>query len=68
MQVFCHVSCVEVLNGSLPLTVHIRRTTDVTTWLFYRESCKAEDYTVLAGRLASILPDMRRIFEEGAKL
>ena len=27
---------------------------DVVTWLFYRESCLAEDYTVLAGRLAVV--------------
>ena len=38
---------------------------DMVTWLFYRESCKAEDYTVLAGRLSGVLPDMCRLFNHG---
>ena len=38
---------------------------DFTNWVFYKESCKAEDYTVLAGRLANVLPDLRRIYETG---
>ena len=37
----------------------------MTTWLFYRASCKAEDYTVLAGRLTGVLPDLRRIYNNG---
>ena len=37
----------------------------MVTWLFYRESCKAEDYTVLAGRLSGVLPDMCRLFNHG---
>ena len=41
---------------------------DVTTWLFYKESSKAEDYTVLAGRLVNVLPDVRRIYETGELL
>ena len=36
---------------------------DVVNWLFYKEACKAEaDYTVLAGRLSHLLPDMRRLY------
>ena len=38
---------------------------DMITWAFYRESCKAEDYTVLAGRLSGVLPDIRRLFNHG---
>ena len=38
---------------------------DVVTWLFYRESCLAEDYTVLAGRLSAVLPDLCRLFNHG---
>ena len=34
-------------------------------WLFYKEACKAEDYTILAGRLRNILPDMRRLYKNG---
>ena len=37
---------------------------DIVNWVFYKEACKAEDYTVLAGRLAGILPDLRRIYEK----
>ena len=36
---------------------------DCVNWLLYKERCKAEDYTVLAGRLSQILPDLNRIFE-----
>lgn len=36
---------------------------DVVNWLFYKEACKAEDYTVLAGRLSHLLPDIRRIYK-----
>ena len=38
----------------------------MTTWTFYREACKAEDYTVLAGRLSGVLPDLRRLYNNGA--
>jgi hypothetical protein len=36
---------------------------DCTNWLFYKAPCKAEDYTVLVGRLQGILPDLRRLYE-----
>ena len=36
---------------------------DYVNWLFYKEACKAEDYTVLAGRLHKVLPDLRRIYK-----
>ena len=39
---------------------------DVRNWLFYREAAKAEDYTVLEARLAHILPDLRRLYANGA--
>ena len=38
---------------------------DCVNWLFYKEACKAEDYTILAGRLNNVLPDLRRIYETG---
>ena len=38
---------------------------DFVNWLFYKEACKAEDYTILAGRLQNILPDMRRLYKNG---
>ena len=38
---------------------------DVTTWLFYRASCKAEDYTVIAGNLSNISGDLNRLYNNG---
>ena len=38
---------------------------DVINWVFYKERCKAEDYTVLDGRLANLLPDIRRLYANG---
>ena len=38
---------------------------DCVNWLFYKEACKAEDYTVLAGRLTNVLPDLRRLYNDG---
>ena len=38
---------------------------DVVTWLFYRASCKAEDYTTLNARLFAVLPDLKRLYNEG---
>ena len=35
---------------------------DCVNWLFYKAASKAEDYSVLEGRLQAILPDLRRIF------
>ena len=36
---------------------------DFVNWLFYKEACKAEDYTILAGRLRNVLPDMQRLYK-----
>ena len=38
---------------------------DIINWIFYKERCKAEDYTVLAGRLTNVLPDVRRLYSNG---
>lgn len=38
---------------------------DFKNWVFYKEKCKAEDYTVLAGRLSNVFPDLRRLYETG---
>jgi hypothetical protein len=38
---------------------------DCANWLFYKENSKAEDYTVIAGRLENCLPDIRRIYRTG---
>ena len=38
---------------------------DFVNWLFYKEACKAEDYTVLAGRLANLKDDICRIYSTG---
>ena len=53
--------------GHFPGTTNLlnQSSLDVTTWVFYRESKKAEDYTVLAGRLTSVLPDLRRLYKDG---
>ena len=37
---------------------------DVTNLLFYKESKKAEDYLILAARLAPLLPDFRRLYRD----
>ena len=37
----------------------------MTTWLFYRASCKAEDYTVIAGNLSNISGDLNRLYNNG---
>ena len=36
---------------------------DFTNWLFYKEKCKAEDYTILAAKLVNVLPDLRRLYK-----
>lgn len=38
---------------------------DCVNWVFYKEACKAEDYTILDARLTNILPDYNRIYLDG---
>jgi hypothetical protein len=53
--------------GHFPGTTNLlnQSSLDVVTWVFYRESCKAEDYTVLDGRLTGVLPDLCRLYNDG---
>ena len=53
--------------GHFPGTTNLlnQSSLDVTTWVFYKECHKAEDYTVLAGRLSGVLPDLRRLYNNG---
>ena len=56
----------EVMFGSFPgSTEYLNQSaTNVSTWLVYLESFKAEDYLTLKARLSHLITDLRRIYRE----